>query len=97
MTDEQRLAAREAKRTAKLRRKYGLQPGDWDAMFEAQGRRCACCGTPDAAWHTDHDHDTGKVRGIICARCNTRLGLCGDNAEAVRAAMREMLRYLGAA
>lgn len=46
----------------------------WEGMFDRQGRACAICRTADAVWHTDHDHDLGHVRGILCANCNLKLG-----------------------
>ncbi len=83
-----------------LRTKYGITPEEWDAMFEAQGRRCACCQSPDPrnrlGWATDHDHQTKVVRGILCRACNTRLGHLGDTAAQVVARAEEFLRYLGA-
>ena len=43
-----------------------------------QGRRCAICSKelfwPSTNTHVDHDHKTGKIRGILCTGCNTRLG-----------------------
>ena len=61
-----------------LRYEYNLTPEDWETMFEAQDRRCAICGrdSPDTkmGWHTDHDHEIGKVRGILCGRCNRIVG-----------------------
>ena len=57
--------------------KYGLSTPAWEEMFTNQNRTCAICGTADpgaAGWHTDHDHKTGEVRGILCANCNLKLG-----------------------
>lgn len=73
-----------------LARYYGLKPGEWEEIFETQGRRCAICRT-DApmnrkGWHTDHCHVTGKVRGILCQPCNIGLGGFKDNPEGLRAA-----------
>lgn len=60
--------------------KFGLTHKEWVALFESQGRRCAM---PDCrsesprskmGWHTDHDHVSQKVRGILCAKCNQSLG-----------------------
>jgi hypothetical protein len=63
--------------------RYGLDKQKWTALFESQKSRCACCGTssPDATrgWHTDHDHKTGAVRGILCAGCNTAIGQSNEN------------------
>ena len=36
----------------------------------------------------DHDHTTGRVRGILCSACNTGIGLLGDNIEGVERALR---------
>lgn len=81
-----------------LKRKYNLTPEQWDARFEAQGCRCACCGTDKpgmrSGWSTDHDHGTGRVRGIVCYRCNRTLGFLGDNAEGVRASAAQFECYL---
>lgn len=54
--------------------KYGLTDTEWQALFTAQGNRCAICGETDPPtknkWHTDHCHKTGRVRGILCHYCN---------------------------
>lgn len=79
-------------------RKYGLtSQAQWDAIFDGQGRRCACCGTDAPGskwWHTDHDHVTNVLRGILCHSCNITLGFLGDNAIAVRETCDRYLRYL---
>ena len=63
-------------RRSGLKRRYGLTLEAWDAMFESQGKRCGCCGSSDPGggqWHTDHEHLTGLVRGILCRHCNHML------------------------
>jgi hypothetical protein len=58
-------------------RRYGLKEADWEALFDSQGRRCSICQTDTPSgrnWHTDHDHDTGRVRGILCHHCNMAVG-----------------------
>lgn len=69
---------------ANRKAKYGLTQVTWDALFEAQGRRCASCGSQTSkrvrgGWATDHDHATGRVRGILCTLCNIALGACEDD------------------
>lgn len=73
---------------------YGLTAADYESMLAEQGGVCACCGQPETARHrsgtlfqlaVDHDHDTGRVRGLLCAVCNRALGLLGDSADRVRA------------
>lgn len=63
-------------RKAGLKRRYGVTPEFVD------GKPCAICGTNEFGVrraHVDHDHVTGRVRGILCHRCNTGLGLLGAN------------------
>ena len=57
--------------------------------FEKQGGTCAICRTKPAV-HVDHDHATGRVRGILCFACNRGLGKVGDSVEVLRA----MIAYL---
>lgn len=83
---EQGLFMRDERKMMQL---YGLTVQERDALFEKQGRRCACCrnDTPSGrGWHIDHDHVTGAVRGILCFKCNTGIGMLGDNVEGVCAA-----------
>lgn len=59
------------------RNKYGITTPEWEAMFDRQGRVCAICAAATSGgsgWHTDHDHQTEGVRGILCANCNLKLG-----------------------
>jgi hypothetical protein len=78
-------------------RRFGLEPEDYDAMLEAQGGVCAICGQPETVVRygqvqplsVDHDHKTGQVRGLLCHRCNIRVGWVEFEPPA------ELLRYLG--
>lgn len=77
-----------AQKIFRLQAKYGLSPMARDALLEKQGGVCAVCGT--ARWngsgpHVDHDHATGKVRGILCSTCNTALGMIKDDPGIARA------------
>lgn len=71
-------------RTRHLRKKYGLTVEQYSDMFAAQGFACAVCGSDNSRntsgnWHTDHSHVTGKVRGILCHKCNAGLGMADDD------------------
>jgi hypothetical protein len=56
-------------------KKYGMTPEQWNALFESQEQKCAICEANESSkWHTDHDHKTGTVRGILCHGCNVGLG-----------------------
>ena len=59
-----------------LLRQYGLTNADYDRMMERQGGVCAICGQPPTnnLLAVDHDHKTGRVRGLLCAPCNRHLG-----------------------
>lgn len=63
-------------------RNYQMTREQWLALFDAQGARCGCCTSTEPGsklgWHTDHDHRTGVVRGIVCASCNVMLGGARD-------------------
>lgn len=79
-----------------LARNYGLAPGQYDEMVKAQDGRCAICGTEDSGtkrWHVDHDHATGKVRGLLCAACNLSLGKMQDDPARLRAAATYIERH----
>jgi hypothetical protein len=81
--------ARKWARNYRLKRLFGITSEAWDEMFAAQGKRCAICGTdaePTKGWTTDHCHDAGHVRGILCNGCNAGLGHFKDNPAALRAA-----------
>lgn len=57
-----------------LMRHYNLTDVEWHRMFESQGFKCASCGAVEHRgknWHTDHCHETDRVRGILCHPCNT--------------------------
>ena len=97
-TREWRVANPDKVRDLHLK-KYGITGAEWDTMFASQNRSCAACQSADPrskrGWHTDHDHDTGKVRGILCHPCNTVLGLLGDSVERVNETAISLCRYLG--
>lgn len=67
-------------------RNYGLTDEQYKHIFIMQGERCAICWSKDhnsRNWHVDHDHQTGKVRGILCHDCNHMLGGARDNPTAL--------------
>jgi hypothetical protein len=79
------------------RKRYGTSQAEWEAMFAAQGSACAVCKSTSPGkqpWHTDHDHETGLVRGILCFRCNIALGMLGDDLESVTRMTQNLVSYL---
>ncbi|WP_127503488.1 endonuclease VII domain-containing protein [Actinoplanes solisilvae] len=61
-----------------LRHRYGIGQAEFDEMLLMQGGLCAICEADDPQ-HVDHDHRTGRVRGILCFNCNGGLGQFRDN------------------
>jgi hypothetical protein len=53
---------------------------------------CECCGSNKNRLTLDHDHDTREYRGWICIKCNTGIGMLGDNLEGIRMAEKYLLR-----
>lgn len=76
-----------------LMERYGITPEQYDAMFYEQGGGCAICGREDSGRKNhkllcvDHDHKTGKVRGLLCDECNNGLGRFQDDPELLMAAI----------
>ena len=89
-------------RDANLRQKYGITTEQYNFMLQTQGGVCAICGTDEAGgrrsgrggalehFFIDHDHNTGKVRGLLCNNCNRVLGFVDDNTEILT----RMVEYL---
>jgi len=77
-------------RRAKLKRVYGLTVEQYDALLASQDGRCAICKrmSPDGRrLHVDHDHQTRRVRGLLCHDCNRGLGIFKDSADLLAAAL----------
>lgn len=85
--------------------KYGLTPESYDAMVDAQKGQCLICKrVPEGRWfrnrthqamalHVDHDHATGKVRGLLCSECNNGLGCFKDNPALLRKAIAYLRKH----
>lgn len=73
---------KEVQRIGHYRRKYGCTPEFKEQLLDAQGGVCAICGkVATGRWHLDHEHGTGRIRGVLCSRCNQGLGLFGDDPK----------------
>lgn len=75
-----------------LRRRYGITLEQKEALVSSQGGTCVFCDR--AATYVDHDHETGRVRGVLCNPHNTFLGRMGDGDPD---RLNVYLRYLGLA
>lgn len=75
--------------------RYGLTSDQYDAILEHQNGLCAICSQPEGIsvsgkphrLAVDHDHVSGKIRGLLCRRCNIALGHFDDKVENLQAAI----------
>jgi hypothetical protein len=71
--------------------RFGLTAIDIAKLLEEQHYCCAICGTSTPGgrgdWHVDHDHKTGKIRGLLCHKCNVGLGCLGDSIDVLVSAI----------
>jgi hypothetical protein len=80
-------------RIRNLKAMFGMVPADYERMLQAQGGTCAICKATspgrkrDKHFHIDHDHATGKIRGLLCNRCNSFLGVVEGWLEQFKAAV----------
>ncbi len=90
------------KRDENLKRVYGIGIQEYNTLLEQQNHRCAICESIDPkgrksgrgggvdVFYVDHDHKTGKVRGLLCNICNRTMGYIGENSGVLE----EMIKYL---
>ena len=76
--------------------KKSVDPKEAEALRIAHDGKCACCGNSEPGtkrgWFVDHDHETGKPRGVVCFKCNTGLGMFHDSVELLEMAIAYLLR-----
>lgn len=82
-----------------LRRIYGITIDEYNAKLTEQGGKCAICSMEVTfsrdltAAHLDHCHATGKVRGILCVRCNQGIGFLQDRIDLLYKAIDYLKEY----
>jgi len=98
------LYSPEYHKTIWLKKKYGITLEDYNKMLESQNNVCMICGKNETHKHNisskyvdlavDHDHSTGKVRGLLCTYCNVGLGAFKDNKELLQKAIEYLNKSL---
>jgi hypothetical protein len=79
------MTKKQKSRDNRLQKSYELSLDDYHIMFENQGGKCAIC-QKDFSFvkknlNVDHDHTTGRVRGLLCSKCNLGLGQFKDDPK----------------
>jgi len=94
-SDKKETLARNQRARA-LKSRYNISLDQWNELFVKQGGRCALCKRTEGSksptkkrrWlYVDHCHDTGRVRGLLCVKCNVAIGSLGDNVEGIQRAL----------
>lgn len=82
-----KLAA--SKRRYHLKYEFGMTVSDYTMLFQKQEGLCAICKSASSSNQSlavDHNHKTGKIRGLLCVRCNRGIGAFGDCSETLNRA-----------
>ena len=83
--DKYRESNRQVLRDRSIRSKYKITAIEYDLLFK-ESPICELCNINKSV-HLDHDHTTGKIRGVLCQTCNTGLGKLGDNIQGLLKAL----------
>ena len=65
----------------KKEKRYGITKNDFKNMQISQNNKCKICKKESFKLHIDHNHQTKKVRGLLCYNCNMAIGLLKENPE----------------
>ncbi len=85
----------------RLKSHYGIDLDWYNETLSKQGNGCAICGTKEPGgaatngyFHVDHDHETGKPRGLLCHACNTSLGGFKESTDLLQKAIDYLKSFL---
>lgn len=95
----ERCGTLDRSRAANLKQIYGLSLEEYDRMFQAQSGRCWICAerpNGERPLAVDHDHVSGKIRGLLCHACNCGLGFFRDSADRLGRAIEYLSGHPGA-
>ena len=89
---------KEQQETWRLKNKYGITRDDYNKLLKDQDGTCRICKKAGQHFRqgkplplcVDHNHETGKVRGLLCLNCNSGMGKLGDSIELLK----EVIKYL---
>jgi hypothetical protein len=85
---ENPVADQESQARYRAKKFYGLSPKEYSDLLLSASEHCMLCGEKQTdILHVDHDHISGKVRGLLCRGCNTGLGGFKDDPELLEKAI----------
>jgi hypothetical protein len=82
-----------------LQKKYGLSLVERQALIKASKYMCPICKIPYCEtdslklWPIDHDHETGKIRNVLCVSCNSGLGMFKDSIDNLKNAIKYLNKH----
>lgn len=92
-----KITTKEQNRIHSLKSNYNLTKKEYDKLYNDQHGKCAICGIPETELKrnlcVDHDHKTGKIRGLLCTLCNQGLGSFKDNQSNIENALYYLILY----
>lgn len=85
-------ADRRRARFSKIKSRYGITEGEFYTLLEKQNYECIGCAQSfsEIVPHVDHNHETGRVRGLLCGPCNRGIGFMKENIQT----MFNLIQYL---
>lgn len=88
-----KIAIAKADRKYRIKKFYGLKEEDINALLRSQNGLCLICRDYLTNPCVDHDHKTGKIRGLLCSVCNRVLGLLHDDITLLQNAISYLQQY----
>lgn len=87
-------------RNWRLKQDHGITLDEYERMVADQGGVCKICRRPprggrthhDQMLHVDHDHSSGRVRGLLCRQCNVAIGFLDEDVEIIASAIHYLRR-----
>lgn len=90
-TEKYKVKAKQYYIERDLKKRFGITIEEYNEMFNKQNGICLICGKHQSEikkrFAVDHNHETGKIRGLLCGKCNPLLGYADDNINILLSAI----------
>lgn len=87
---------KDCRREYVIKKKFGISQKEYNKLLKEQNNVCVLCGRSeelDRNFAIDHCHNSGKIRGLLCFKCNTGLGSFGDSIELLLKAVEYLKKH----